>query len=563
MSTKKKILMSAGIGTAAVVAGVAPAVASVTNTQSSNIDVSVDPTNPVDPVDPLVPTDPENPADPVEPVEPVDPVDPVTPVTPTYATAPDEDFFTLELAMSSTNNSELNKYFSNLSQTETLGSAYYFNKNFQNYEQYSNVKVSYVENSISNNSFEIKVVPVGNAVWQDTNNKEQKTIKVVMNNGVRLQDATVPIKPVNKTVFTASITGSNISSKSTDADLNKWLSNYFKSYKMSDFSLKILDSSDYKYANVNLSYVENSANITNKTFKIKVTPKAGHAWSSNVFYNDTVVDARTIEVSIENLGYADKIVTLPNRWGINLIMGSVFPFKTNGTHLLTWENISWFLDPQWDWYWYGNNPKYYDNKSVEYQHLLYEEAWKDLARYYPVELSGTFEECEWGYIQRLNESVTFNFKVPMKPQAGYTWSDGTTGTRLVHLNLFLSNECDVGPFILSNVSNLEYLKTFNKNQSAVSDGLPINNWVTNDLIIIGEKLTKGTWSENSQIMIDIAKSDLEKSFPNYNIEVTDMHSASPGYPYNYYGVWTYKIKFTSKTDSSYTKTMDGYIFTIN
>ena len=164
MSTKKKILMSAGIGTAAVVAGVAPAVASVTNTQSSNIDVSVDPTSPVDPVDPLVPTDPENPADPVEPVEPVDPVDPVTPVTPTYATAPDEDFFTLELAMSSTSNSELNKYFSNLSQTETLGSSYYFNKNFQNYEQYSNVKVSYVENSISNNSFEIKVVPVGNAV---------------------------------------------------------------------------------------------------------------------------------------------------------------------------------------------------------------------------------------------------------------------------------------------------------------------------------------------------------------------------------------------------------------
>ena len=33
--------------------------------------------------------------------------------------------------------------------------------------------------------------------------------------------------------------------------------------------------------------------------------------------------------------------------------------------------------------------------------------------------------------------------------------------------------------------------------------------------------------------------------------------------YSNVNVWTYKIKFTSKADLYYTKTMDGYIFTIN
>ncbi|MDE5841586.1 MAG: hypothetical protein K2H11_01255, partial [Malacoplasma sp.] len=224
--------------------------------------------------------------------------------------------------------------------------------------------------------------------------------------------------------------------------------------------------------------------------------------------------------------------------------------------------ISWILEDDFDTYWYNQNPKYYDDLSVKYQHLLFEEGWKDLARCYPVELAGTFEQCEWSWIQRINEGATFNFKVPMKPKAGYYWADGTNGTRMVHLNLFLSADQDTGPGILSDISNINYIKTFNQKQSEATDGLPIKNWVSNDLIIVGEKLTKGTWDENVKIMENIVKSDLEKSFPKYNIEVSDIHSATWGYPYNYYGTWTYKIKFTSKSNSSYTKTMDGYIFTI-
>ncbi|MDE5775125.1 MAG: hypothetical protein K2H51_02205, partial [Malacoplasma sp.] len=427
-------------------------------------------------------------------------------------------------------------------------------------DKYSNVNVTYVPNSASftTNTFKVNVTPVEGAIWENTaTNNEQRTVTVKIDKAARIPDATVPAKSKNSS-FNITVNDTNIK---TDADLNNWMKNYFNTkFNLSHFTP---ETPDYVFKNVNLTYVENSASIANKSFKVKATPTDGHAWSNNTFYKDTFVDPFEMDIWFLNLVTKDKFITLPDRWGINLIMATNFPFKNFHSSHLQWKNISWILEDDFDTYWYNHNPKYYDDLSVKYQHLLFEEGWKDIARYYPVELSGTFEQCEWSWIQRINGGATFNFKVPMKPKAGYYWADGTNGTRMVHLNLFLSADQDAGPGILSDVSDMNYIKTFNQKESAATDGLPVRSWVTNDLIIIGEKLNKPTFEENVKVLENIAKDDLVKSFPNYNIEISDVKSTSWGDPWWIPDTWTYKIKFTSKTNPSYSKTMDGYIFTIN
>ncbi len=713
MNSKKKILITAGIGTAAVVAGVAPAIASATNTQSSSVTISdavnptipgdqtdisnpgdsdnqTDPNNPVNPGDSDNQTDPNNPVNPGDQTDPNNPDEPNIPVddpTSTYATAPDEDIFTLQIALYSTSDANLNRYFSNISYSNVINDYYYFHRNFQNSNQYSNVRISYVENSISNNTFEIKITPIGDAVWKSTKNNDQKIIKVTMGNSVSLPDATVPVKPRNGS-FDAVIVDPTI--KSND-DLNKWLVNYFEEYKISDFSVI---NEDYDYKNVTLSYVENSANVANKTFKVKATPIAGHSWSNVAFYNGTITDAFTLDVSFKNLDNSDRVfdslvpvkvnnsglnvfvedpriktsadlnnwlnkyfatrykltdfvpqtpddynfqnvtlsyvqnsanlenksfkvkavptaghawktkdiyndtiidavelniwigkmaienlenlVNIPSTWSINWVINSDFDngiynwyFNFNAgkeyepwgwpLDVLKWENISWFFTPGFDWYKSLNDKQYWKNLSVEYQRMMYEEAWKDLAKYYAVELAGDFSSVKWESVQRINQGIVFNFSVPLKPKAEHFWEDGSTDARYVPLKIFCSSKAEVGASVIGKTYNFKDIKNFNDIKS--SDGIP-DVWITNGLMKVDSVLTKSTFDENQKIIHDIVKADLEQTFPQYNIEITDIYSATPKYPYNYYGTWKYRILFGLKSDPTYLKTIEGYLFTV-
>ena len=162
-SNKKKILITAGIGTAAIVAGVAPTIASTTSIQSSSIDVP-SPVNPIKPVDPVEPINPE-PVDPVEPIEPinpepVDPVEPTEPITQIIATAPSHDIFVYDIKISQLSDNYLNNYLQNL-----FKSSDFFKDTFINADQYDNVTVSYVTNSanLANSTFKIAVSPIEGA----------------------------------------------------------------------------------------------------------------------------------------------------------------------------------------------------------------------------------------------------------------------------------------------------------------------------------------------------------------------------------------------------------------
>ena len=564
MITKKKILVTASIGTAAIVAGVAPTIASVTSTQSSVVNATTDPADPNNPNQPdnpgeqVDPNQPDNPGDQNDPNQPDTPDTPVDPPAPTYATAPDEDIFTLQIALSSLNNTNLNNYLTNISETNIINDYYYFHKNFENSDQYSHVYVSYVPNSIdySKKTFEISVIPTEKATWENTNDKTQKIIKVRMDKNASIPDATVPIKPRNN-AFYLTIYDSTIKTNSTNEDLNKWFINYFKNYKLSDFSA--INSSDYSYKNVELSYVENSADIKQKTFKMKATPKANHSWVNSAFYNDTITDSFTLDVSITDLTFYDKSVTLPSSWAINWVVNSEFKFTYLNVNNFDWYCLGWFLDPDFDYYWWSVNPKFYHELRAFYQKVLYEEGWRDIAKYYPVELAGDFDSVKWGYVQRINGGILLNYSVPVKPIDGNVWSDGKKDARYIQLRLFVSSKPDVGASgLIGNTFYVSNLKKYNDEEK--TDDLPSNYWVTNGLMVVGNNLTKPTLEENKKVIADIVKGDLENCFPKYNIEISNVRTRAPGG--NWHWTWQYTIKFVSKTNPSFTKTIDGFLFTI-
>ncbi|MDE5952718.1 MAG: hypothetical protein K2G48_01195 [Malacoplasma sp.] len=547
MSNKKKILTTAGIGTAAIVAGVVPTISSTTSIQSSSVAVT-DPVNPVEPIEPVVnPVDDQfDPLIPIDPEDPVDPVEPIEPIVQIIATAPSHDTFVYDIKISQLSDSYLNNYLQNL-----FTSNDFFKETFINAEQYDNVTVSYVANSASlaTSSFKIAVSPIEGANWEDKTD-ESKIVDIFFDNDIKVANATIPKKGAT---FNVSIVDPTIK---TDGNLNTYLTNLFKNNpKITDFAIGAGDTS---FMNVNLTYVNNSASLNNKTFKLNATPVRGYTWSSVM---GEIADTVQINVKIGNMISANNTINFPTPWSVNWVINSDFSFRTWPTHILTWENISWFFETGFDYYWYANNPRYYDNLSAQYQKLMFEEAYKDFSKYVPVDLAGDLSTVQWGYIQRINQGVLFNFAILVKPKTGYYWEDGSTTARYKTMKLFCSSKADVGAAsVIGKTYNINDIKNFNNIKT--SDGLPANIWVTNNLMVVNSNLTSATFQQNQKIIHDIVKTDLERTFPNYNIEVSDIFSATPGYPYNYYGTWHYKIKFTSKDNKSYTKTMDGYLFTI-
>ncbi|MDE6562824.1 MAG: hypothetical protein K2J98_00915, partial [Malacoplasma sp.] len=437
-----------------------------------------------------------------------------------------------------------------------------------------NVNVSYVENSATKDSFEIKVVPVGNAIWKDTNNNEQKTIKVIMGDGIAaIPDATIPIKVSNKVVFPEPIKYENVNSSNAKSDINKWFVNYFKNYKISDFK-SVGVGSDYKFANVDLQYVDNSVDLANKTFEMKATPKAGHSWSGIAFYTNSATETRTVKVSFDILN-EQNTVRLESGYSVNWIINSAFDMgmwyyyytvKPGSQYVawppqfLNWENISWFLTPGFDWHkqnYSYETRQWWKDLSVEYQKTMFEEGVKDLERYYPVKSAGDFSTVKWGNVKRIYQGVSFNFSVLVKPAEGHYWEDGKTDARYRDIKILCSSKADVKDGVVGSTYDFNDIKKLNS--SIPSDNIP-DVWVTNGLLSVDSTLTAGSFDQNQKIIYNIVKAELEKAFPQYNIEVTDIFSATPKYPYNYYGTWKYRILFSSKENPSYLKTINGFYF---
>ena len=637
---KKKILFATGISTVAAVAGVAPAIASVTNTQSSTVDVNdptKDPSTPVDPSSPIVATLPssdsftykvdydgqttneglneylsslfsatdffnsyktsftnysqytnvkvvyENNSANFEnktfklSVTPIEKAvwsdktsakktilvnmpnfkiaEPVVPVTPTIATSPASDMFTYQVNYSGpTSNEGLNKYLSNL-----FASANFFDNfrsSFLNNTEYTNVKVVYENNSanFNNKSFKLGVTPLGKAVWEDKTSTNKRTVSVnIQNFESTVSNSQVPED--RQAHYFTPIKGAPIGDNN---EFNDYLVELFKTNQLGNLRV---NGRKMILQNVNIEYINGSANFENRTFQIKATPLRGHSWVSGISENN--VEPQIITVTVDELSTKDQIVNLPKSWAINWVLNSKFKFTWTHPGNYVWKNCSWFLHQDFDYYWLQNNPKFYLNQSVKYQQLMFDGGVKDLKKNFPtLDVVSTFETVKWEYIQRINDGVLFNFIVNVKPKDGFFWEDGSTGTKELKIRLFALSEPDVTRAgLIGDTYDPENIEKFIA-ADAVSD-LPSKYWVTNALLVVKNNLTKPTFAENQAAMMQMALEDLQICFPTYNIEVSDMFSSRPGQPYNYHSTWKYNIKFTSKFDPSFVKEMPGYFFTID
>ncbi|MDE5841537.1 MAG: hypothetical protein K2H11_01000, partial [Malacoplasma sp.] len=244
MSTKKKILITAGIGTAAVVAGVAPAIASTTNIQSSNINVNPGTTNPDNPGNPDI----NNPDD----------------VT-NLATIPTNDEFVYSIDnFNVLPNVLVDEYLQNLFAKENFFDEY--KGSFTNSSEYANVAITYKKNSVNeiNKTFELLATPINGKTWSDNTN-ETKTITVNIKN-IETADAVAPDK--NTVVsYNREIDGTFLK---TNQDLNNLLSQLFSEDQSAYFP---------NFKNVKFTYILQTADLTNRTFKMIVAPLDKHNWT--------------------------------------------------------------------------------------------------------------------------------------------------------------------------------------------------------------------------------------------------------------------------------------------
>ncbi|MDE7112385.1 MAG: hypothetical protein K2N92_02170, partial [Malacoplasma sp.] len=244
MSTKKKILITAGIGTAAVVAGVAPAIASATNIQSSNINVNPGTTNPDNPGNPDI----NNPDD----------------VT-NLATIPTNDEFVYSIDnFNVLPNVLVDEYLQNLFAKENFFDEY--KGSFTNSSEYANVAITYKKNSVNeiNKTFELLATPINGKTWSDNTN-ETKTITVNIKN-IETADAVAPDK--NTVVsYNREIDGTFLK---TNQDLNSLLSQLFSEDQSAYFP---------NFKNVKFTYILQTADLTNRTFKMIVAPLDKHNWT--------------------------------------------------------------------------------------------------------------------------------------------------------------------------------------------------------------------------------------------------------------------------------------------
>ncbi|MDE5766959.1 MAG: hypothetical protein K2H56_00270 [Malacoplasma sp.] len=287
MSKKLKILFSFGIVATAAGSGIAPTMVTKTSVQSSTI----------------AGDDYKNPDNPDKPVQIL-----------TYA--PETDIFIYEIDFTEEQNNEnLNNVLKNLFTDESILSSE--SKYLLNANEYENVKLVYVENSANfvENTFNISVTPNNGAKWE-SGKSDSKIIVCKISNLKLLAHAEAP-------------TIANISNGiSGNFASNKDLENYLvKNY----WSLKFAAESGVNFTNTLNEYIQNSANLKDKTFKIKVWPQEQHSWKDG-----TGRVAKEILVNIPNLTQESsspnnpQVVHAPIFWTVNSTILSNYKETWNG-----------------------------------------------------------------------------------------------------------------------------------------------------------------------------------------------------------------------------------------
>ena len=365
---------------------------------------------------------------------------------------------------------------------------------------YNNVDLSLPSDaSKDGKTFQLTLTPKAGHLWTD-GSIGSKTITVTISNLVNNWDATLSATDT----FTGKLSYSNQSSFTTAVcDLIEGQGNNFVNFLQNGKT----------YKNVNIAYAPGTPSFSTKTFKLYVTPMAGHAWADN-----GTTGARVVTVTVPE----DKTikVSLPSDWSL--------------------DSLAWYYD-------------YYKSSSPKDLDAIGRMAYKDMSAtlkgfdYVGVDESqaSTFSPINCAYVQTL--------WIKLKLKDGYSWADGSSNsTRSIRVFLFSSKDM-WKDFWANNNGGLDYKLTKDDN------GIPTNIWVSN-VLWNTNRFTSGTWDQNSDLVKQAIITDLAKSFPGWRFTISNIQSNNYSL-WNYFDYWTYNIHFENIANPNLTRDVKGYIFT--
>ncbi len=636
---KKKILISMMLVVPAAAAGIAPSLMLSTSVQSNNIDVNnpVDPTNPTNPVDPVDPTNPTNPTDPVDPVDPTNPTNPTDPVDPveniSYLPKSLIDFFTYDIKYSYYEapdktgfNDCLKNLFSSLKIEDYL----------ENKDEYQNVSISYVDNSgdLDQKTFSISVTPTEGFEWEDKSTNP-KTVTVFIQ-----KLTTELLEPVKELAYLPKLLNDfftydiKYSGTQDNTGLNGYLKNLFSSLKFEDY----LENKD-EYKNVSFSFVNNSANWTDKSFKISVAPTEGSEWEDKSTNSKTVTvvlqkfsvatiqdataptkakinqaiserltilsdkdlgDAISYNLSKKlitmsandntstnflnvNVAYVQNSASIKNKnFKLNIVPANGHSWKdTNTTEIRTIvvdiPQLDWAGNSNWILFDLGYQSNIVINTSYSYSEYptgkdytytiaedkypklfgttvdnikskIFETCILDFKKVFSIEPVSTYKNAFW-YSTALSFSryvTEFFFKADVKPTAGYTWLDGGTYAKNIQFSFWACNT-KYCPVTLGTTSDINQLPNeVDKNYDA--NGLP-NRYIS--FVGPNQKLS----FEQQKIR------ELDTLYqPWYTSTITNLKSATG--KNNVREPWTFDIQLTNVVNPSITKSIKGWALSV-
>ncbi|MDE6429143.1 MAG: hypothetical protein K2K18_01370, partial [Malacoplasma sp.] len=516
---KKKILISFVTVAAAVSAGIAPSVLTKTSVQSSTIsgNISQDPNNPGDQKDPNNPGDQKDPNNPGDQKDPNNPND-----NPSIkmAYAPETDFFTNEIIyVDPQSNEDLDKFLKNFFAGENLLSRE--SKYLLNANEYENVEITYGENSANfkEKTFEFIATPVNGAKLD--NDKSEQRVVIKLNNLKILSDAETP----NSAKITNSVSGKFTS----DKDLEDYLIKNFG-------SLKFAAESGVNFANTTFEYVQNSANLKDKTFKINVLPQENHSWKDG-----TGRISKEMLVKIPNLTIipeggitpvVNTVVRAPIFWTVNSTILSNYKDTTYG-----WKYTRFF-------YFFG-----LDQSQNEWiLKTIFDCAIKDYQKLYKVDPVGDYKTAKWEPAFCYSQSWKIFFRANVKPKNGFKWANGSTNAKEVQFSFYVPFTGTYQAGTTTDLSKLSSLIDSNYD----SNGLP-NQWVSSFGAYSGMPYNDAT---RNSVASEIRKELIECYWGAYDFSVTDVRTISGS---NYaHQTWIYKVKIINKSNGQIIKTIPGY-----
>ncbi|MDE5767655.1 MAG: hypothetical protein K2H56_03825 [Malacoplasma sp.] len=224
-------------------------------------------------------------------------------------------------------------------------------------------------------------------------------------------------------IYEGSINWGEVKDKET---LNDYLySKFHEGISQSYDVFKDLLENDNEFANVNIQYVENSANYEKSSFEIKVTPIQDYSW------NDKTNESKNILVEIPNLDKTEWTLTVPQ--------DLLYSVMIDGNEVKNSEQLNNYLVNKFD----SSNLHLGKNLDVK-------------------------------LIENSASLGNKNFKVAVTPKSGFAWTDGAVKTIEIYVSVNI-NAGTVLKYDSASMSNDSYKVTIGLNQ--VSNSKTFNEYL--------------------------------------------------------------------------------------